>query len=118
MTKHDTAIIDKAANLDSVRVLADAVSEAIKENKGDQRFIDVTKIPLICLSIANINQMLSEIKDMIVTNKSDSDIQHEKFLTKDAFHLEFDPVKSLVFGAVGIALIAMGGALVSVILKS
>ena len=101
----------------SVRVLADAISHAIQENKGDKRFIDLTKIPLICLSIAGIHESLKEIKNMIVNNKNDSDEEHERFLTKEAFHLEFDTVKAVVYGGIGLVLVTIVGALLSVLLS-
>ncbi len=106
---------------ESLQVLADAISKAIGESKGDKRFIDLTKIPLICLSITGIHESLKEIKEMITRNKEDSDIQHEKFLTKESFHMQFDPFASGfrwivmgVSGAIGIALIT---AFFSLILK-
>lgn len=113
----------------SLQVLADAVSAAIKDNKGDQRFIDLARLPLICLAQAHqaksieelkvgILKALDELKNMIKKNKEDSDEQHETFLTKENFHLEFDTVKLLVFGVVGLSLVAMAGALISLVVQS
>lgn len=101
---------------ESVRILADAISKAIGDNKGDSRFIDLHRIPLICLSITGIHESLKDIKEMIATDRESAGQQHESFLTKESFRLEFDPVKSLVFGGVGLALIAMAGAIISLVL--
>lgn len=105
-------------NEDNLQALADAISKAIGESKGEKRFIDLTKIPLICLSITGIHQTVKEIKEMIVANKRDSDEQHETFVTKEYFHLNFDTVRLLVYGGVGLALIAMVGALISVVIRT
>ena len=102
---------------DSVQVLADAISKAIGESKGEKRFIDMTKIPLICASIVGIHENIKEIKNMIVDNKKDSDVQHESFVTKEYLHLNFDTVRTLVYGGVGLALVAVVGAIVSLVIK-
>src|SRR5687767_2329778 len=43
-------------------VLADALREVFGENSVSGRFIDVSKIPLLCHSIVDINQTLAEIR--------------------------------------------------------
>jgi len=110
------SIIDKN-DQESITILAKAVSKAIGENEGNKRFIDLERIPLICLSISNISKALDDIKIMITSNRTESDEQHKSFLTKEAFQLEFGPIKSVVFGVVGLALIAMAGAVIALIIK-
>ena len=103
----------------SIKVLADAVTKAIGENGSQKRFIDLERIPLICLSVSNMNKTLEDIKQMIVSNRTESDKQHGSFLTKENFHLEFDPIASIfkwivmgVSGTVGLALLAAFFALI------
>lgn len=79
-----------------------AVQEAFSAEGGDRRFVDITRIPLICQSIVSIS---TDIKD--INEKLD-----EKFVTKEAFW----PVKTIVFGFVGLMLIALIGAMLYTIL--
>lgn len=104
-------------DLKNIQVLADAVSKAIKENKGDMRFIDLARIPLICLSMANMSKALDDIKNMMIANRKESDEQHETFLTKESFNLQFEPIKTVVYGGVGVALLALTGAVISLVIK-
>ena len=97
---------------ESVRILADAVSIAIKENKDDKRFIDISRIPLICLSIANISKALDEMKEMMASNRKESDIQHESFVTKG----EFTPYKKAMNAIAGLVLVTIFGALLSLVI--
>lgn len=63
------------------------------------RFIDVSRVPLICQSIIQINASLDELK--------------ENMVSKEAFW----PVKTLVFGIVGLMLAGIVGALMVLVLK-
>lgn len=87
----------------TLQVLGDAISLAIKENVGNKRFIDVNRIPLICLSITNICKDVSEIKEMIANNRKESDAQHESFVKKGG---EYMLIRSIVFGGVALVLLA------------
>lgn len=87
------------ATLDAIKK---AVQEAFSAEGGDKRFIDITRIPLICQSIVNIS---SDIKD--INQKLD-----EKFVTKT----EFSPVKTVVYGLVGLILVAVVGALIGLVI--
>jgi hypothetical protein len=103
---------------ESINILAKAVDQAMKQNTGDQRFIDLTKIPLICLSMANISKAVERIEAMITADRTASEEQHKAFLTKDAFHVEFDTVRNIVYGGIGLILVAIVGAILSsVIIK-
>jgi hypothetical protein len=79
-----------------------AVQQAFSVEGGDRRYIDITRIPLICQSIVNIEQNLVKID-----TKLDS-----SFVTKN----EFLPVKTLVFGFVGLILIAVVTAIVGLVI--
>lgn len=112
---------DKKFDEETIRVLADAVTHAIGKNDGGRRFLDLERIPLICLVISNMGKSIEEIKQMILANKQDSDDEHEKFLTKESFDQQFKPLENNfrwivmgVSGAVGIALLT---AIFSIILK-
>ena len=95
----------------TLQVLADAVSKAINDNEGNKRFIDLERIPLICLSMSNMSKDLIEIKEMIASNRKESDIQHEGFLTKG----EFTPYKKALNTIAGLILVAVVGAILSLI---
>lgn len=45
--------------------LSQALHDVFGENVDRQRFIDVTRIPLICKSIVDTNDHIKEIKDMM-----------------------------------------------------
>lgn len=76
-----------------------AVIEAFSVGVDNKRFIDVSRIPLICQSINQIGIDIKEIKESIVTKE------------------EFTPVKTLVYGMVGLALSAIVGALLMLVIK-
>lgn len=97
-------------DMESVKTLADAITKAINDNKGDKRFVDLPRVPLICLSITEIHKALDEIKgdikDMMVGfNKN--------FVSKD----QFWPVRTVVFGLVGLILAGVVGALITLVLR-
>lgn len=92
------------ADQKSIEILAQAVTKAINDSKGDSRFIDLSRIPLICLSITNISKDIAEIKEMITNNRKESDIQHESFVKKGG---EYTLIRSIVFGGVSLVLIAV-----------
>lgn len=94
------------ADINSIRVLAEAIEKAINDQNGDKRFIDLTRIPLICLSITGIHSSLEEIKGMIKDIKQD-------FVTHEAF----DPVKNLVYGLVGLMLTSVIVAILAMVIR-
>lgn len=71
------------------REIREAVQEAFSAGVDSKRFIDVTRVPLICQSIVGIDKKL------------------EQLVTKD----EFWPVKTLVYGITGLLLSGTVGAL-------
>lgn len=102
------------ADQKSIEILAQAVTKAINDSKGDSRFIDLSRIPLICLSITNIGKDISEIKDMIASNRKESDAQHESFVKKGG---EYLLIRSIVFGGVALVLLAFAKVVVDAIIK-
>ena len=108
---------DATEDMRKIEVLADAISKAIGDNTNNKRFFDLSKIPLICLNITGMNKTLDEIKEMIMKDRESSNQQHESFLTKESFNLQFEPVKSVVYGGVSIALLALAGAIIALVSK-
>lgn len=101
---------EKQSNIKSVEILADAISKAIGESTGDKRFVDLTKIPLICLSITNIHKDVGEIKDMIVNLKKE---MTAGFVRNETF----TPIQKVVYGLVGLVLTTVAGSVIALILR-
>lgn len=72
-----------------------AVIEAFSAGVDNKRYIDVSRIPLICQSIVGIDKKLDEL------------------VTKQ----EFWPVKTLVYGVTGLMLSGVVGALLVLVFK-
>lgn len=89
---------------ETTKYLADALREVFGENQDARRFVDVTRIPLICNSIIGIHEELKELKEIM----KDS---HNKFVNQD----QFFPVRSIVFGIAGILGVASMGAVLKLI---
>lgn len=85
------------------KALADALRDVFGENQNSGRFVDVTRIPLICKSIIDTNKRLENIE-----TKLDG-----KYVTNEAF----SPVKSIVYGMVSLVLLAVAGALVALVIR-
>ncbi len=68
------------------------------------RFMDVTRIPLVCQSILTMGETLTKIEKKI----------DEKMVTQDQFY----PVKAIAYTAMGAIGLAFLGAIFSVILKT
>lgn len=93
------------------RALENALRQVFGENQDARRFIDITRIPLICQSINGIHESLQDLKSMISTQKEQLLNEHEKFVSKD----EFNPVKYIAFGAAGMILTGFTGAVLSLV---
>jgi hypothetical protein len=68
----------------------------------DRKFIDTTRIPLICQDIRGIHKTLEEIR---VTLDS-------KIVTRD----QFSPIQKIVYGGVGLILTSVVGALLALVI--
>ncbi len=77
------------------REIEEAVIRALSANMDNKRFLDVSRIPLICQSIVGIDEKL----DKLVTQE------------------QFWPVKVLVYGLTGIILTSVIASLVMQIIK-
>lgn len=75
--------------------IAEAVKEGFSAGVDSGRYIDVTRIPLICQSIVGIDKKLDEL----VTRQ------------------EFWPVRTLVYGITGLLLSGTVGALLMLLFK-
>ena len=82
--------------------LTNALRQVFGENTESQRFVDVTRIPLICKSIVDMHENIKEIKNKL----------NDDFITKD----QFSPVRTLVYGAVGMVLVSVFGALIALVI--
>lgn len=85
----------QAMELEKINEAEAAMMELVR----NKRFLDVERIPLICKDIAEIKVMLEEQKHNLVTQD------------------QFWPVKTLVFGIVGLMLVAIVGALLALVIK-
>lgn len=86
------------------KLLTDALKDAFGEHASSGRFVDVTRIPLLCKSVLDTNERLKGIEDRL----------DNKFVTNDIFN----PVKSIVYGMVGAILLAVIGALLYMVIAS
>ena len=91
----------RAATLEAKKILEQTRSDAAKLLADSTivapRFVDVSRVPLICQSIVGIHDSLKEIREGMVTQ------------------VEFKPIKSIVFGLVGLILIAVVVALLGLV---
>lgn len=85
--------------------MANAVAQAVKEvfsiedDGGQKRYVDVSRVPLICQTIKGIDLSLNEIKASMVTQD------------------QFAPVKAIAYGLVSITLTGVVGALLLLLFK-
>lgn len=75
---------------------------ALLEMVQNKRFLDLERVPLICKDIADIKNMMEEDRDA-----------RKNLVTQD----QFWPVKTLVYGFVGLILVAVVSALVALVIK-
>ncbi len=101
-TKNAQAAIELARQIQVQELLshidekvASGVEKGFKAGVDDKRYIDVTRIPLICQSIVSIDKKL----DQLVSKE------------------EFWPVKTLVYGLTALMLSAVVGGLLVVVIK-
>ena len=97
--------------LDAIR---EAVERAFSAGVDNRRFIDVSRIPLICQSIVQIGKDVSDIKHSMQENNDAMNNRMEKFVTQD----QFSPVKAIVYGIVGLVLTAVAIALLAMVVTT
>jgi hypothetical protein len=95
---------DEEKTQDSYRMIVEALHDVFgtKEDMST-RFVDVSRVPLLCASILRTSKDISDIKKSL----------DEKYVTKE----KFEPIKNLVYGAVGLILVAVVGAILALIIK-
>lgn len=85
--------------------LAAALRQVFGENQDARRFIDVTRIPLICQSINGIHESLKEIQRSI-----------DNFDSKYVTHELFSPYKSVLNIIGGLVIVAVVGGLLTLVI--
>lgn len=83
--------------------LADALQKVFGVHEDAKRFIDVTRIPLICKSIIDMSKSIENINIKLDT----------KLVNQD----QFEPIKKLVYGLVALILVAVVGAVLTLVIK-
>jgi uncharacterized protein (UPF0147 family) len=86
----------------NVRALSNALREVFGDNEQAGRFVDVSRIPLICANINAIHKNIEKINDNL----------ENKFVNKD----QFWPVKTLVYSTTGIILVGVIGAILALVI--
>lgn len=82
--------------------LTEALRDVFGEGETSGRFVDITRIPLICKSILDMHANLTEIKEML----------DQKFVSKE----RFAPIEKVVYGLVGLMLTAVVVAILGTII--
>ncbi len=91
------AEIERAREVQMETIITRALSDifSIQDGAGQKRFIDITRVPLICQSIVGIHDGIKKIEEAMVT--------------KD----QFAPVRLIVYGGVATLLTGVIGALLA-----
>ena len=109
VAKHvlDQAAVTAAKAVTSDEKITQSLSEALRdvfgEHQASGRFIDVTRIPLLCKSVIDTNERIKEINDKL----------DNRYVSVESF----DPVKQLVYGLVSLILVGVVGAIIALVLK-
>lgn len=90
----------------TAKLIEDAVQRAFSSSVQEGRYIDVSRIPLICQSMVQISKDLTAVKEQMVQERTG-------LVTQD----QFWPVKTLVYGLVGLTLVAVVKIFVDMALK-
>ena len=101
----------KKAEQSATKVLADALREVFGENEKSGRFVDVSRIPLICQNINTMHGNLEDIRMMMEKAIADSDKRYVN-------HDQWWPVKTIVYSGTGAVLLAVVGAVIALIIKT
>lgn len=88
---------DKKSEERMTRALSQSLRDVFSENVDTGRFIDVSRVPLICLNINNIHESLKDIKENMVSKET------------------FWPIKTMVYAGAGTVLLAVLGAVVALV---
>ena len=102
-TAEATYKIQKKNDEHMTGILSNALREVFDLHKESGRFIDISRIPLICKSIIDMHENIKSIN-----NKLDN-----KFVTTEMFW----PVKTLVYGGLAVILTTIAAALMMLVIK-
>lgn len=101
----------------TTQALVKALEQVFGEQEERQRFIDTKRIPLICKDITDIKQNIGDIKEMMKQVKvdlTDTGKENEaRYVNQD----QFEPIQKVVYGMVGLILIAVVGAVIALVLQ-
>ena len=86
---------------DITQALTEALRQAFGENLDARRFIDVTRVPLICQSIISIHEDIKEIRESL----------ERSYVRQE----EFKPVKAALYSAMGVIALAFLSGLLSLV---
>ena len=101
-TKTASNLIDKSDERITKQLTA-ALRDIFGEHKASGRFIDVSRIPLICKSIIDTSARLQGIEKRL----------DDHYVSKE----EFGPVKQIVYGLISLILVAVVGALLALVIR-
>src|SRR3990167_2652069 len=88
-----------------------SIAEAVKRlEEGGGRFIDLSRVPLICQSIVDIREDLKEIK------QNSKDLGELK-IAMVKLSSDFDPVRKVVYGIMTVVSLAFLGAVIALVLR-
>lgn len=83
-------------NKENMQGIAKAINDAL--GKDPTRYVDVSRVPLLCKSVIDIRETINEIKNMIKENRKSDDEEHKKFVTKDG---QYFVIRVIVFTGAG-----------------
>ena len=85
------------------KALSASLREVFGEHQKTQRFVDVTRIPLLCKSILETSERLKTLNENMEKN----------FVRRETF----EPIQKVVYGMVTLILLGVGAAILTVTLK-
>ncbi len=97
------------------RIVNDTLSSFFSSQTDKERFVSTQRIPFICRDIATIKDDMRGILDSIATSRDRLEVKMDDvYVTKEAF----EPIKMLVYGFVGLSLVAIVGGLLALVIKT
>lgn len=98
----DEVLMQENRNLQIVtKALSTALKDVFGEGVTQDRFLDKTRIPLICKAVQGLEE---SHKEMVKDIKEIKEMVGDKYMTKMEFQDKIDPIRKIVYGAVAIIL--------------
>lgn len=88
----------EAYRVETTKALSDALRDVFGEHESSGRFIDVSRIPLICRNIEGIASSLQDIKDSIEKNRVDHEAREKENDRRYVNQDQFTPIKDRIDG--------------------